>query len=115
MSARALLYSLATCGWLTSLGVSALAADSNPTTESAPADSGRLEEIVVTAEKREERLSDVPISITALSGAQLEQRGITSPADLAKVVPGLTFALSNEGGPVYTLRGVGFYSDSIDT
>jgi iron complex outermembrane recepter protein len=115
MRARALLYSLATCSWLTSLGASALAADSNPTTAPAAVDDGKLEEIVVTAEKRKERLSDVPISITALSGAQLEQRGITSPADLAKVVPGLTFALSNEGGPVYTLRGVGFYSDSIDT
>jgi outer membrane receptor protein involved in Fe transport len=95
--------------------MSASAADSSPTAESSGADAGKLEEVIVTAEKRAERLSDVPISITALSGSQLERQGITSPTDLPRVVPGLTFALSNQGGPVYTLRGVGFYSDSIDT
>ena len=35
-----------------------------------------LEEIIVTAQKREQRLIDVPVSITALSGQELEQRGL---------------------------------------
>ena len=40
-----------------------------------PDDSGKIEEIVVTAEKRSENLRDVPASISALSGATLEQQG----------------------------------------
>lgn len=50
-----------------------------------------LEEIVVTAQKREERLQDVPISITALGSAQLENRGIKSLADLGSIAPNVTF------------------------
>lgn len=42
-------------------------------------------DIVVTAQRREERLQRVPISITALGGAQLETRGVRSVADLARV------------------------------
>jgi iron complex outermembrane receptor protein len=64
-------------------------------------------EIIVTAQKRSERLSDVPMSITAASGEQLTQRGITSVADLQKVVPGLTFQPSDYGTPIYTIRGIG--------
>lgn len=71
-------------------------------------------EVIVTAQKRSERLSDVPISITALSADQLARRGITGPADLQKAVPGFTFAESSYGAPIYTIRGIGFYSESID-
>ena len=72
-----------------------------------------LEEIVVTAQKRSERLMDVPLSITAASGEQLARRGITDTAQLAKVVPGFTYQESNYGTPVFTIRGVGFFDGSF--
>jgi outer membrane receptor protein involved in Fe transport len=79
----------------------------------AAADSSSLEEIIVTAEKRSERLRDVPMSVTAVTGSQLQDQGVTSPADLAKVVPGFTFTESSYGAPVYTLRGIGTYDEAI--
>ncbi|EPR15237.1 TonB-denpendent receptor [Sphingobium indicum IP26] len=67
-----------------------------------------IPDIVVTAQKRSESINAVPMSITALGGAELTQRGIANVADLAKVVPGLTFAPSLNNTPVYSLRGIGF-------
>jgi len=52
-------------------------------------ESGAIQEIVVTATQREENISKVPISITALSGPQLEERGITSITSLVGDVPGV--------------------------
>lgn len=65
--------------------------------------------IVVTAQKRSESANTVPISITALSGDALADRGVTNTADLVKVVPGFTVTQTNSQSPVYTLRGVGLY------
>ena len=73
----------------------------------------QLEEIIVTAEKRAERASDVPMSITAVTGGQLEKQGITRVDDLAKVAPGFTYQPSDYGTPVYSIRGIGFKSDSV--
>jgi outer membrane receptor protein involved in Fe transport len=69
---------------------------------------GGLQEIVVTANKRSQNLDDVGLTITAASGAQLSQLGIRDTGDLAKITPGLQFAKSQDGTPVFTLRGVGF-------
>ena len=73
---------------------------------------GETNDIVVTAQKRSERLSDVPLSITAVSGDQLNKQGITSTADLVKITPGLTYTESFSGLPVYTIRGIGFYENT---
>lgn len=70
-------------------------------------------EIIVTATKRGEAINDVPMSITAQTGAQLLAAGVTSPADLGKVVPGFTFTQSAYSTPVYSLRGIGFYNYDI--
>jgi iron complex outermembrane receptor protein len=77
------------------------------------ADTTSMEEVIVTAEKRSERIGDVPMSISAVTGSQLQDQGINSPADLAKVVPGFTFTESTYGAPVYTLRGIGTYDEAI--
>ena len=69
--------------------------------------------IIVTAQKRNERLTDVPVSITAASGDQLERQSITSAVDLPKVAPGLTFVTSGYGSLVYSIRGMGFYDNSL--
>ena len=83
-------------------------------TESAPeGGSGAIAEVIVTAQKRAERLSDVPLSLTAASGDTLKELGVSSAADLAKVVPGFTFAKSAYGAPIFTIRGIGFYDEAI--
>jgi len=57
-------------------------------------DSVALEEIVVTARKREESLLDVPLSVTAVSAAILEERSIRDIRDLAAFTPGLSYTAS---------------------
>ncbi len=52
---------------------------------------GLLEEVVVTARKREENVQDVPISISAHSGDQLESLGIENTAEIARITPNLQF------------------------
>ena len=67
-----------------------------------------LEEIVVTAQKRTELLSQVPIAATALGQDDLIQLGLTKLTDLSEVVPGLHIAdTASIGGPEITLRGIG--------
>ncbi|MFA7439811.1 MAG: TonB-dependent receptor [Sphingomonadaceae bacterium] len=72
----------------------------------APFRSG-VGDIIVTAQKRQESLQDVPISVTALSGDQLAQRQIRIAEDLVSSVPNLQVnsPLGN-GIPVFSLRGV---------
>ena len=76
-----------------SLGASALAgqtaiAQSGGATAQAPS----LEEVVVTARKREESLQDVPLPVTALTEADISNRQVTSLDDVAKFTPGLVFS-----------------------
>jgi iron complex outermembrane receptor protein len=72
-----------------------------------------LQEIVVTAQKRVQNVNDVGLSIAVLSGEALQERNISSLADLAAAVPGLSYTQSGANTPVYTLRGVGFYETSL--
>jgi len=62
-----------------------------PAFADTPADSGELGEIVVTAQRRSERLQDVPMSIQAFSQQSLDQEGVRSVDDLTRVAPGVTF------------------------
>jgi iron complex outermembrane recepter protein len=77
------------------------------TTAAQPEDQG-LAEIVVTAQKRSEKINDVPISITAATGEQLQSLGITDTSQLTKLVPGFTYQATAYGNPIYTIRGIGF-------
>lgn len=75
------------------------------TAEDAPVASG---EIVVTARRREERLQDVPVSVSAFSAEGLARSNVQTATDLKTIVPGFTFA--SEGGKdtmALTLRGIG--------
>ena len=81
------------------VGGSAAASDeSTPggNTGTASATDVGLQEIVVTAQKRSERLSDVPASITAVTGASLQQAGAVSYGDYLNTVPGVSYA--SDGG-----------------
>lgn len=90
------------------------AAAAAPDAAGAPGSGARdVGEIIVTAQKRSQRLSDVPLSITALTGDQLVRQGVNSAADLEKVVPGFTFRESQNGTPVYSIRGIGFYDEQL--
>lgn len=66
-----------------------------------------LEEVVVTAQKREEKAQDVPIAITALSADDLAATGASSTADLKTVVPSLNITTGVAGFGMPRLRGVG--------
>lgn len=67
-------------------------------------------DIIVTANRREERGQDVPIAITALSAQRLEQQGINKDQDLQASVPSLVVGPNGQGsrdGNSFTLRGQG--------
>ena len=72
----------------------------------AQSSDSRLEEVVVTAQKKEQGLSEVPISIQVLSGDKIDNLGITSLEDLQTYVPGL---MINKGAAQFNIyiRGVG--------
>lgn len=70
-----------------------------------------IEEVVVTAQKREENLQDVPISVAAFTGDELEARGVNDPTALAAITPGLTYN-NLVGYSLIYIRGVG--SDAFE-
>jgi outer membrane receptor protein involved in Fe transport len=81
-------------------------ADTTPPPKPAARDA-QLEEIVVTAQKRSEKLSKVPISITALGRTQMDKQGVRSIADIARLVPGLSLQTSDELGDTnISIRGI---------
>ncbi len=71
------------------------------------AQSSMLEEITVTAQKREQSIQDVGISITAYSGEQLKTLGFEDSFDLARMTPGVHISGNNGGQKtLFTIRGV---------
>jgi len=87
------------------------------------AQQGGLEEVIVTAEKTKSTVQDVPISLSALSGADLEKGGITTIQEIAREVPSVSVRYASPGLTEYEARGlasnggaaptVGFYLDEI--
>jgi iron complex outermembrane receptor protein len=71
--------------------------------------SGALEEIVVTAQKREQRLQDVGIAVTVFSGNEIRDLGFTNTTDIVTMTPGLNYTVPNaESSQInFFLRGVG--------
>ena len=85
----------------------AAAATGDTTTAVAPGQKTQLEEIVVTAQKRSEKLSRVPISITALGKAQMDKQGVRNVTDVARLVPGLHLQTSDVLGDTnISIRGI---------
>ncbi|MDB5470556.1 MAG: putative TonB-dependent receptor [Caulobacter sp.] len=75
--------------------------------QSEPADSpATLEEVIVTAQRREEKLKDVPIAITAVTSQQLQETGVSSSMALTTITPGLNF-VSQGAYAQPTIRGIG--------
>ena len=96
------------------IAISQLVAFSAEAESAEPADAGvqPIDDIVVTARRREENLQRVPISVTAMSGAQLEARQVYAMDQLGSVVPNLQFdkaapsSGSSSVGQVF-IRGIG--------
>jgi outer membrane receptor protein involved in Fe transport len=103
--------------------ISALLAGAAAAQTPPRSDSGQLEEITVTAEKRESTVQSTPISITAVSGADIEARGLTDLGSLLQGVPGVSIRTSGPGLSEFEMRGaastggnsptVGFYYDDV--
>jgi outer membrane receptor protein involved in Fe transport len=87
--------------------VQAMAQNASPDSDNG------VQDIIVTAQKRAQSINDVGLTITALGTETLQKQGVQSLADLARVVPGLSFANTDFGTPVFTLRGVGYYDNSL--
>lgn len=93
----------------TSTGPAVLNSGGSDTNNSSTSDpnTGGLAEIVVTAQKRQESLQAVPVSITAMSGSELAKRQIRGVDDLVTSVANLQVNTPlGEGVPVFSLRGV---------
>jgi iron complex outermembrane receptor protein len=84
-------------------------AQSAPQTDTA----AQVDDIVVTARRREERLQDVPIAVTAVSGETLEREQINVIKDVAGLTPGLNISSDAVGRAFMSIRGVG--TTLIDT
>src|ERR1700689_4119467 len=113
--------------WTTSASATEAAAATEATTTAtatAPATTeAGLEEVTVTAERFTSTIQNTPISISALSGADLEAAGLTRVQDIVHEVPGLSMRYASAGLTEYEARGlasnggaaptVGFYLDEI--
>jgi len=74
--------------------------------ETVAAEQGQDQDIVVTAQRREESLSKVPVSVSAFNAETLQQRVITREQDLAALVPGLTVKNGQNANQLsFTMRG----------
>jgi iron complex outermembrane receptor protein len=72
-----------------------------------------VSEVIVTANKRQENIQNVGMSIQAASGDKLTKLGVTDTASLQKIVPGFLFTPTYYGTTVFTIRGVGFQDTSL--
>ena len=103
--------------WLPVAGV-ALALLMPPCPAWAQTEAAALEEIVVTARKREESLQETPISVTAFSADALQQANMIDLRDIGKYTPGMSFTSygmgSSEAGAMF-LRGIGQSDHMVTT
>src|SRR5260370_26103328 len=77
-----------------------------PSPSDETAGGNQLEEIVVTAEKRDSTVLKTAISVTAITGEQLLERGITTVEEVATQTPGISMRSGGPGQTEYELRGL---------
>jgi iron complex outermembrane recepter protein len=95
---------------LLTTGIITLTAKAEPADPStATADDGQIAEIIVTAQRRSEPLSKVPIAVTAIAPDDLQTTGVGTTIDLPRLVPGMAVGSSDAANVYFTpvLRGVG--------
>jgi len=102
----------------TSKGVLQIAANADPQSESAAgdgADQGTVQALIVTAQKREEQIQDVPIAISAFTEKSLQEQKIEGGFDLLKAIPNVTFSKNNFTSYNFSIRGIGTKAVSATT
>lgn len=77
-----------------------------PSQAQEPEDTGALEEVVVSAQKRDESLQDVPIAVNALSGTKLEELHTSNFEEFAQFLPSVAFQTTSPGFSFVYMRGV---------
>lgn len=93
----------------------AAAGPAAPAEAAPPRAAGDLDEIVVTAEKRDSTVQATPISMTALSGADLAEKNVGSIQDLVGAIPGISLRTAGPGQTEYEMRGLGSSGGSVAT
>src|SRR5581483_10822976 len=103
------------------LASTAWSAEQPTDAESARAPATDLQEVIVSAEKRDSTVQKTPISMTAITGADLQAQGVSDLVEVAQQVPGVSFKTSGPGQTEFEMRGltstggesptVGFYLD----
>jgi len=115
----------AVCGFcgIAALGTAIAQNAATTVTDVAAASETQLQEVVVTAEKRESTAQRTPMSITAVQGTALQAAGISGMTTLAQQIPGVSFKTAGPGQTEFEMRGltstggesptVGVYLDDI--
>lgn len=95
------------CAGLTLLAFAAGAVPQVGMAQTAEAADARIEQIIVTARKREESLRDIPVAATAVTADALERNNMRSVADIATLTPGLNINSDSPSRAFVAIRGVG--------
>lgn len=97
---------------------SALQTEPPATAASSPADAGAMEEIIVTSQRRVERMRDVPVSISAYNRVAVEERSLRTMEDIARFTSGVTFTRGrnyNSESSEISIRGIGSAAGAATT
>jgi len=97
------------------IGIATMILASAAPTIQAQDEKSVMEEIIVTAQKRQENLQEVPISIKALTAETLEMINADSLDDIARLVPSLSMTDLSRGGNSVQIRGLGSNVGSVGT
>ena len=94
-----------------------MAAGAAPTALAEASSGVEVDELVVTSRRREERVNEVPIAITALAGGDLAAQQLSDGSDIQRAVPNMSFTRAAFGSTNYQIRGIGYkvVSTAADT
>ncbi len=99
---------LASAAWADDAAVQTAAAETQTAAaQTAPARVGPIEEIVVTARRREENVQDVPVAITVVGSDVLDAQGVYNVNRLTQLQPSLQFYSTNPRNTFVNIRGLG--------
>jgi outer membrane receptor protein involved in Fe transport len=113
LNGATILSSLGASGVLVLCLAGAAHAQTSPTPSAKP--KGAIEDIVITAERRRSTVQKTPVSITAVSGKELQQRGLTSVEDVTHEVAGISMRSAGPGQTEYESRGLASNGGSSPT
>jgi outer membrane receptor protein involved in Fe transport len=97
------------------LSIMSFAAPASAQNASGPAGAeAENKEIIVTAQRRDERLSDVPLSVSAVTGEDIERRGLVGQADYLRSIPGVSQIEAGTGNSSVIIRGIAASPQNTD-